>query len=165
MMFNRLPSPDRAVQPNRAVKKPRPNPLVPLARVFERDDQLKAWSDRRVREEALLRAVRRRLPRPVGERVSIADGDGTTLELCVTTGAIASVVRQHGPELVAALQRDGWEFSGIRLRVQPRSAGWTERKVVPRQWDSSSTRPLRTLASALEDGPLKRALARLLKGR
>jgi hypothetical protein len=147
------------------VKPPRPSPLVPLARILESDAHLKAWSDRRAREEALLRAVRRQLPRPVGERVSIADGEGSTLELCASTGAIASVVRQHGPELVAALRRDGWQFSGIRLRVQPRSDAWAPPKNVPRQWDSASARPLRALAAGLGDGPLKSALARLLRKR
>jgi hypothetical protein len=147
------------------VKKPRPNRLVPLARVFASDAHLKAWSDRRAHEEALLRALRRQLPRPVGERVSIADGQGSTLELFVTTGAIASVVRQHAPELIAALQRDGWEFSGIRLRVQPRNHAGSIAKVVPRQWDRTSTRPLVVLEASLPHGPLKAALGRLLKNR
>lgn len=147
------------------MKKTRSNPLVPLARIFAADARFASWTDRRAREEALLRAVRRQLPRPVAERVSIADGESATLELCASTGAIASVVRQHGPDLLAALQCDGWKFSGIRLRVQPRSTVSSERKIVPRQWDSASTRPLVVLESVLPPGPLKSALARLLKNR
>jgi hypothetical protein len=38
-------------------------------------------------------------------------------------------------------------------------------KSVPRQWDMASRRPLVALHGEIADGPLKRALGRLLKGR
>ena len=136
-----------------------------LARVIDADATLAAWNARRKHEEALLRAIRRELPRPVGERVSVTNGESATLELATTAGAIASVVRQQVPPLLAALKRDGWQFSGIRIRVQPQSMPLSWPKNVPRQWDNASRRPLVALHGRLADGPLKAALERLLKSR
>jgi len=141
----------------------RPGRLTPLARIVDADAQLASWNDRRLREEALLRAVRRVLPRPVAERVFIADGQGETLELSTTSGAVAAVVRQHTAELLAALQREGCKFIRIRLRVQPRSGPPSVEKNVLRQWDSTSLRPLEELAATLPAGPLKSVLGRLLR--
>src|SRR5690606_30800581 len=115
------------------------------------------------KEEALLRALRRLLPRPVAERIRIHDSRGSTLELVTTAGAIASVVRQRGPELCAALAREGWQFSRIGVRVQPPSMPLSYQKGAPRQWDSASRRTVAQLADRLEPGPLKTALARLLR--
>jgi hypothetical protein len=143
----------------------RPPPLTRFSRIVEGDAQLKSWNGRRLREEALLRAVRRTLPRPVAERVFVASGESPTLELSTSAGAIATVVRQRGPDILAALAGDGWQFSGIRVRVQPKSMPTSWHKNVPRQWDSASRRPLVDLHERLADGPLKEALARLLKGR
>ncbi len=139
--------------------------LTPLIRVVESDTQLKAWNDRRRREESVLQAVRRLLPRPVAERLVVTDGQGSTLELATGAGAIASVVRQRGPEILDALKRDGWEFNGIRVRVQPRPMPLSLEKVERRQWDSESRLPLVALEAKISPGPLKTALGRLLKGR
>jgi hypothetical protein len=136
-----------------------------FSRVVEADAQLASWDERRLREEALLRAVRRQLPRPVAERVIVSSGETATLELSTSAGAIAGVVRQRGPDLLAGLRRDGYEFSGLRIRVQPISMPLSLPKSVPRQWDSASRQPVTALYSRLSDGPLKTALGRLLKGR
>ncbi len=141
----------------------RPGRLTPLARIVGADAQLASWNDRRLREEALLRAVRRVLPRPVAERVFISNGQGETLELSTTSGAVATVVRQRTPELLAALQREDCKFIRIRLRVQPRSVPMDPEKAVARQWDSRNSRPLEGLAATLPSGPLKAALGRLLR--
>lgn len=141
----------------------RPNPLVPLQRIVTADAQLAAWNRRRLHEEAVLRAVRRLLPRPVAERVRVVDSLGTTLVLATSAGAIASVVRQRVPDLLVGLRRDGWEFNGIAVRVQPESMPLSSRKNEPRQWDSSTRRPLVALEANLSPGPLKAALGRLLR--
>jgi hypothetical protein len=141
----------------------RPGRLTPLARIVDADAQLASWNDRRRREEAVLQAVRRLLPRPVAERVFIADSQGEALELCTTSGAVATVVRQRAPELLAALQREGRQFIRIRVGVQPRPPPREYGKVEPRQWDSSSVRALAGLAAALPPGPLRGALSRLLR--
>jgi hypothetical protein len=103
------------------------------------------------------------LPRPVAERVFIANAQGETLELSTTSGAVATVVRQRTPELLAALQREKCKFIRIRLRVQPRATPAEPEKTVARQWDSRNSRPLEGLAASLSAGPLKAALGRLLR--
>jgi hypothetical protein len=139
--------------------------LTPLARILTADAQLAAWNARQRREAALLAVVRRALPRPVAERVFVVAGDGPVLELATSSGAIATVVRQHGPDLVARLAREGWEFSGIRLRVQPRQAPPELPKPPPRQWDSTARHALAGLQASLPPGPLRAAVSKFLKGR
>lgn len=139
--------------------------LVPFARVLAADDRLAEWNARRLREAKLLAALRRTLPRPVAERVFVVSAEGATLELATATGAMATVLRQKGPDILAGLRREGWEFSGIRLRVQPRQAPPELPKPVPRQWDSTSKAALKGLEARLAPGPLRAALARFLKGR
>src|ERR671913_1515820 len=73
----------------------RPRSLTPLDRIVDGDAQLKAWNDRRRREQAMLSTLRRVLPRPVAERLYITGSDGSVLELATGAGAIASVVRQR----------------------------------------------------------------------
>jgi len=141
----------------------RPGRLTPLARIVDADALLASWNDRRRREEALLRAVRRVLPRPVAERVFVTQGQGETLELSTPSGAVAAVVRQRTPDLLAALQREDCKFIRIRLRVQPRNTPPEPAKSIPRQWDSNGARPLEGLAARLPPGPLKVALGRLLR--
>lgn len=143
----------------------RPNTLTPLRRIVDADAQLKAWNERRLREQTLLLAVRRALPRPVAERVRVTDEQGERLVLATSSGAIASVLRQHGPAILAAVRRDGWQFSGIEVRVQPQSMPMSLAKPVPHQWDSLNRRPVAALEAALPPGPLKAALTRFLRSR
>jgi hypothetical protein len=143
----------------------RPNRLTPLHRIVDADAQLKSWNERRLREDALLRAVRRALPRPVAERIHLAEDQSGRLELATSAGAIASVVRQHGPAILAALRREGWQFSGIGVRVQPQSMPLSSYKSVPRQWDSANRQPMDALCAALPPGLLKAALRRFLRNR
>ena len=143
----------------------RPRSLTPIDRIVEGDAQLKAWNDRRRREQAMLSTLRRVLPRPVVERLYITVSDGSVLELATGAGAIASVVRQRAPDIVSALQRDGWQFSGIRVRTQPRAMPLSLVKTEQRQWDSASRQPLVALQAKLAPGPLSAALARFLRNR
>ena len=77
----------------------RPNPADPrFDRIVDADAQLKAWNERRLREAG---AAPRRSAACCRDRSPsayiVADGHGSTLELATSAGAIASVVRQHGP--------------------------------------------------------------------
>lgn len=162
MMFNaRSPR----IGSTKSTVMPRPNPLTPLNRIVDADAQLKSWNERRLREEALLRSVRRALPRPVAERVHLAEEQSGRLEVATSAGAIASVVRQHGPTILAALRREGWQFSGIAVRVQPRSMPLSLAKSLPRQWDSANRQAMDGLCARLPPGPLKTALLRFLRTR
>ena len=122
-----------------------------------------AWDARRRREEVITALVRRHVPRALADRVRVADAEGVELQLAVDAGAIAAIIRQRTPDLVAALQRDGWQFTGIRVRVQVRIAPEIPHKIDMNQPDIESLRPLAGLARKLPEGPLKTALARFLR--
>jgi hypothetical protein len=134
-----------------------------LGRILDANPALAAWDARRRREAELTEIVRRHLPRPLAERVRVADGQGAVLELAVEVGAIAAIVRQRTPELLGALRRSGFEFSGIHMRVQVRSAAEHRGKSQRIQPDRAAVQPLAGLARRLPAGPLRTALARLLR--
>ena len=134
-----------------------------IRRILDADPTLAGWDARRRRDDALALLVRRHLPRALAERVRIADAQGNELQLAVEAGAIGAIIRQRTPDLVAALQRDGWQFTGIRVRVQVRIAPPIPPKVDMNQPDKESLRPLAGLARNLPDGPLKAALERFLR--
>jgi hypothetical protein len=135
----------------------------PLSRILAADSKLAAWDARRRREEALTVLVRRHLPRPLAERVRVVNAEGAELELAVEAGAVGAIVRQRAPDLMVALRHGSWEFTGIRVRVQVRETPAPDRKLAPNQPDRESLRPLAGLARDLPAGPLKSALARLLR--
>ena len=135
----------------------------PLCRILDADPAVAGWDARRRREEALQSLVRRHLPRPLAERIRVADAQGRELQLAAEAGAVAAIVRQRAPDLLAAMRRDGWEFTGIRIRVQVRSARPVEAKVDINQPDKESLRPMAELARNLPVGPLKAALTRFLR--
>lgn len=135
-----------------------PKPL-PLARVFETDPRIAAWTTRLKSEVALTTIVRRQLPRALAERVRVTGAREGLLELAVAAGAVAATVRQRSPDLAAALRREGWDFTEIRIRVQVRGEPAPERKIVARQMDSEAA-SLFGLAATLRPGPLRSALDR-----
>jgi hypothetical protein len=134
-----------------------------LRQILSADPTLAGWDARRRREAALTSLVRCHLPRALADRVRVADAEGHELQLVVEAGAVAAIVRQRTPDLVAALQRDGWQFTGIRVRVQVRVPPPIQHKVDMNQPDKESLRPLAGLARNLPAGPLKTALARFLR--
>jgi hypothetical protein len=135
----------------------------PLKQVLADDATLERWQERRRRLDALTGIVRRFLPRPLAERIHVAQAEDGELTLACEAGATAAIVRQRGPDLVAALRREGWEFSRIRVRVQVRSDPVPVKKLASNQLDRSALRPLAGLARELRPGPLKAALERFLR--
>lgn len=135
----------------------------PLARVLADDPLLAAW-DRRRRDEAKATAdVRAELPRPLAPHVAAWLPAPGQLELVVGTGAVAAALRLRLPAVRSALEREGWDFRDIRVRVQPGVPREITPKNVPRQWDSLQAPALSRLASSLPDGPLKAAVGRWLR--
>jgi hypothetical protein len=128
--------------------------------VLQSEAEFAEWTARHQREVALTLLVRKHLPRPIGDRVRVADTRAGVLELAATTGAIAAALRQRVPDLRAALARDGWEFTELRVRVQVAGVAGSQQKISLRQWDSTDAAPLFELADRLSDGPLKAALMR-----
>jgi len=135
----------------------------PLQRILRSDATLAAWASRRDREEALAQIIRRHLPRPLALRIRVAEERNGQLELAADAGAVAAIVRQRSAELLTALKREGWEFTGIRVRVQVRIDPVPNRKPLANPLDRSSLRPLSALARTLPAGPLKTALDRFLR--
>ena len=136
---------------------PRPQPL---AQVLAKDATLSAWSERQRLEARLTAAVRSHLPRPVGAQLRAVAADARCLELVTGAGAVAATVRQRLPDLLAALRREGWDFTELRVRVQVRGTAGAAVKSTGNQRDASGAAPLFDLAGRLPDGPLRRSLAR-----
>ena len=132
----------------------------PLAGVLQSDPQLAAWTARQRQEALLTLRLRKHLPRPIADRVRVADTRGGVLELAAGSGAIGATLRQRAPDLRAALARDGFEFSEVKVRVQVAALASPAGKRPLRQWDSAAAEPLFRLADQLPEGPLKAALAR-----
>jgi hypothetical protein len=135
----------------------------PLSRILAADPTVAGWEARRRREQALAGIVRRHLPRPLADRVRVVNAEGGELELAVDAGAIAAVVRQRTPDLLAALLREHWQFTGIRVRVQVRVDPVQRKKPPMNQPDRETLRPMAELARRLPPGPLKASLTRLLR--
>jgi hypothetical protein len=135
----------------------------PLKRVFAADPVLAAWDERRRRESALTATVRAHLPRSLGERIRVAGAAPPELTLTADSGAVAAAARQRAPDLLAALRREGFEFTAIRVRVQVRATAPAAEKTLRKHLDGAATRPLAALARGLPAGPLRVSLERLLR--
>jgi hypothetical protein len=116
----------------------------------------------RHRTEAVLQdRVHRVLPPALARHVTVIDARSGELELGAASGAVAALLRQRAPELNIALAREGFEFTGIRVRVQARLAREAAQKLPKKQMDSASTATVLALARQLGDSPLATALRRL----
>ncbi len=135
----------------------------PLQRIIAADATLAAWQARRQREEALTDAVRRQLPRQLGGRIHAVMNPAGEVELVAPAGAIAAAVRQRVPDLLAHLQRDGWQCSSVRVRVEVVPDVAAPARAQPRQLDAAALAPLGALSRDLPKGPLRDALARFLR--
>ncbi len=80
-----------------------------------------------------------------------------TLNVAVTNGTLAAKLRQLAPDLVAKMQDNGCEVSGIRVKVQ---VGYATAPVkpAPRILSQSAQQQLHLLSERLDDSPLKQAL-------
>ena len=122
-----------------------------------------AWHERMERETRLTAAVRRLLPRALADRVRVAEAEPPTLALAVPAGAVAAVVRQRSPDLLAGLRREGWDFTQFVVRVQVGTGVPSHTKVNKNQSHKLNPAPLRQLASELPPGPLRDAVQRLAR--
>jgi hypothetical protein len=119
---------------------------------------------RRQREAALQDRVHQALPPALANYVTVVDARSAELELGAASGAAAALLRQHAPDLRIALAREGWEFTGIRVRVQARLARESPPKSPKKQIDTASAAALLALAAELGESPLAQALQRLASG-
>src|SRR5438874_13050884 len=94
--------------------------MRPLRDVIFAEATLAGLLDRRRRDLAILDLLRKTLPPALANQVGVADAAGPELLLSTATGAAAALVRHRAPELLPSLAREGWKFTGIRVRVQAR---------------------------------------------
>ena len=141
----------------------RVEPMMPFKQVVTADATLAEWEARRSREQALTIAVRRHLPRPLGPWIHVVDARSAELQLAADSSAVAAMLRQRSPDLLAVLRREGWEFTGIRVRVQVRADPGSQSKPAVNQPDRSSLQSMAALARRLPRGPLRMALERFLR--
>ena len=139
------------------------NPPRPLSRILAVDAQIGAWHERMEREFRLTTAVRRLLPRALADRVRVAEAVTPILKLAVPAGAVAAVVRQRSPDLLAGLRREGWDFTQFEVRVQVGTGVLSHMKPNKNQTHRINPAPLRHLASELPPGPLRDAVQRLAR--
>jgi hypothetical protein len=132
-----------------------------LGQVLETEAALADLQRRRERELRLQLRLRRALPPALAAHVSVADARSQDLELVAASGAAAALLRQRAPDVLHKLAREGWEFTGIRVRVQARPAVSEPEKPPKKQLDEAVATTLEALASRLGDAPLAKALRRL----
>ncbi len=140
-----------------------PGPARPLGRIVASDALLAAWHQRMQLEAQLTSTVRRLVPRALATRVHVIEATPPLLHLAAAAGAVAAVLRQRTPAILAALRREGLDFTEMRVHVQvtrePRVAG----NSIQKQRDKVDSASLRRLGQALPDGPLKHAVERLIR--
>jgi hypothetical protein len=135
----------------------------PLSRVVAADAALAGWQQRLAREAAMTAVVRRCLPRLLAERVHVRLPPDADPQITTDAGAVAAIVRQRLPDLAAAMQREGCNSSGLRVRVQVRADPGQPRKISHNQLDRATIQPLGELARRLPPGPLRLALERFVR--
>jgi hypothetical protein len=89
-----------------------------------------------------------------------AINDGV-LKLFADTGAAATRLRLHVPDLLLGFSSKGWQFSAIRVAVQVRTDSRMARPPTPKVVDGEGQNALARLAEQLPDSPLKDAVIRL----
>ena len=115
------------------------------------------------RESRLTTAVRRLLPRALADRVRVAEATPQALALAVAAGAVAAVVRQRTPDILAGLRREGWDFTELRVRVQVRREPPLPPRTSPKQRAKVELTSFKQLAATLPEGPLRAAIERLTR--
>lgn len=143
----------------------RSSPLLTLAHVIAGDAKLADWQRRSARDQAIVRIVRQALPQSFAAEVVVADAQSGELKLGAPSGAVAATLRLRSIDIRSALVREGWEFTAIKVIVQPRNSPEKRPQSLKIQWDARAKQPLAGLRDQLPPGPLKTAVARLLRGR
>jgi hypothetical protein len=136
-------------------------PMRRLQQILTGESVLAELLKRRQHELALEERVKQVLPPTLAAHVAVADGRSPELVLAAASGAAAALVRQRVPDVLRALAHEGWQFTGIRVRVQARPAPRSSANIVTKQIDVAAAAKLRAVAAALGDTGLSAALTRL----
>jgi len=134
-----------------------------LQQILNGESALAELLSRRQRESGVEQHVKRALPPMLAARIAVVDARSSELVLAASSGAAAALLRQRIPDIARALAQEGWEFTGIRVRVQARSASREVVNILPKQIDAASVDELRRLAAKLGDSELATALRNLVE--
>jgi hypothetical protein len=132
-----------------------------LQQIMTNESVLADLLKRRQYEHVLETRVRSALPHSLAACIAVADGRSPELALVATSGAAAALFRQRTPDLLRELAAEGWEFTGIRVRVQARQKAAPPANPSTKQIDALVAARLRSTAEALGESPLAAALHRL----
>jgi hypothetical protein len=135
--------------------------MRPLGHILSAETTLAGFLNRRRNELAILQDVRRNLPPALAAQVGIAAAQPPELALLAGSGAAGALLRLRVPDLVEKLAHAGWQFTGIRVLVQPRLSSSGPKKNIAKQLDSVSAATLLAHAERLADPRLAAALRRL----
>jgi hypothetical protein len=135
--------------------------MRPLRDIFAAEAALADLIDRRRHELALLQALRRLVPPALASQIGVADATRPELLLAIASGAAAALLRHRAPDVLEGLAREGWKFTGIRLRVQAGSSSGRISKVYAKRMDLRAIVALREGADRIADTALASALRRL----
>ena len=135
--------------------------MHPLRHILATEALLAGFLERRRRELTLLDRVRKNLPPALAAQTGVGDASAPELTLSAASGAVAALLRHRAPELLEALAREGWKFTGIRVRVQAHQDRADRSKVHAKQIDGKSAAALRSGADRMPDPRLVAVLLRL----
>jgi hypothetical protein len=134
-----------------------------LAQIIAAEPALAELRGRLAPIAVLQQLCRQHLPSTLRDSIRVGDLAGQELKLFVDNGSMATQLRQHAPELLATLKCKGYEFTGIRVAVQVRTAASESKESLPKQIDAIGRHTLGRLADSLgEQNPLRSAVERLL---
>ena len=132
-----------------------------LSDVIRAEAQLASALERRSREVAVVALLQRLLPATLGSQTKVGDASSSELLLLAASGAAAALLRHHAPQALEGLTREGWKFTGIRIRVQAWPVRADRSKVYAKQMDRVAAATLRAAAAKVADPALAAALTRL----
>jgi hypothetical protein len=132
-----------------------------VAEILATEPGLSGLRERLQKVAQLQELCRRGIPHALRESVSVGEPIGNELRLFANDGAAAAKLRHLTPELLAFLNREGWQFTGIRVAVQVRTGALPGKKSKPKQIDDMGQTCLARLAESLPEAPLRRAIERL----
>lgn len=118
------------------------------------------------RAQGLLRlqaSLDRALPAALAGHVRVRTLEAGVLSLACPSGALASRLRHQTDALVAALDKRGVNVTSVRVAVDPGLLGPYVPPVDKPGLPATALAGLAELETGIEDGPLKDALARLLR--
>lgn len=135
--------------------------MRPVFQILASATTLTGWIDRQRVEQRLEARVRDLLPKALGTHVAVGDGRPPMLVLVAASGAAATMLLHRAPELLEGLRSDGFQFTGIKVRVQVRSAPGRSNKVMQDHRDKPNASALLAVAAGISDPALRAALRRL----